>query len=460
MAPRKPSSHARPTLTIDQDGRVLDRNLGPAPRGNLPAVRSAFGFAAALRAAPATRGGSLLLWGLGQAVRQPAFRQALRRAAYALGRMLGRLLRGTPFGRFGDEGPPGWDMTGWTNTYTNACGNPTQAYLNPNSGVRVCSGSGAWDATDYAEMGLLAENTLYWFANYAGIVTETGTTPIVARWRPGSTWRRLKSDFPGMSNSQVAATIVVPGRSKISASVPEPYNRDNWLPTIFPDLLPPGVPSPALAPAPNSVRPPYVPSPYLPSDQQRWSSSRYGVVPRGGIVEPSFQPHETPLEHDTIVIEPMPSSNGAGGRSPPPPRVHLNTPPRYGEKERKAKVPRALAIALNIGGKLTEAADVVDALYDALPRHVKLKFRNTNYLLQSATPQAKLAVLIEHYDKIDLEDALVGLAENQIEDYVLGRVGQLGKQWAKDTGRFTGSIDFGATGRYYQMVARTQARRR
>lgn len=459
--------HGRPSLVIDQDGRTLGR-IGPAPTGNLPALRNAVSFAAAARAAPATRGLSLVAWGLRTAARNPYARAALRRAARALGRWIGQTLRA--FGLYGQEGAPATTYeenllaNGWTEQ-VNSCN--IQNGLNINATPRICNSLGTttlatWAAGEGQMSYSAAFGGQYSARFYNTAVDGTGIFLGTKRWLHGSVWIKngVGANTTANHDAHVAEISPTPEqpdtKRAIYISAITPYDRDNWLPSMFPDLLRPNTSYPVPAPVPVRFPPPRIPLETLPSDQQRWRSRRYASVPQGGIVSPSYAPNETPLEHDTIVIA-SPSDHGAG--MPPPPRVHVNAPPKWNEKERKAKVHRIMAVALNIGGKLTEGADVVDALYDALPNNLKIKFRDTNYNLQSATPQAKLKQLWEHWDKVDIDAALGNLAKNEIEDFIIGKAGQYGKKWAKASGRPTSSLTALGKGNYGRMVARTQARR-
>lgn len=90
-------------------------------------------------------------------------------------------------------------------------------------------------------------------------------------------------------------------------------------------------------------------------------------------------------------------------------------PPGNGTKERKRLVGgAAFFITQKIFHGITEYQDALDGLFDALPKSVQKGFKGRG-------PVSKSLYLFQHLDDVDIGDAIVNLAWNQFEDYVIGR---------------------------------------
>lgn len=107
------------------------------------------------------------------------------------------------------------------------------------------------------------------------------------------------------------------------------------------------------------------------------------------------------------------------------------SPPRKGEKERKVRSMGAQIFRVLDG--ISEGADVIDAIYEALPDKVKKKwkkkFRPTNTLGLDAAGQYgianadwKLQAIWHNMDKLDVIEAIKNVVANEVEDKVLGRL--------------------------------------
>lgn len=89
-------------------------------------------------------------------------------------------------------------------------------------------------------------------------------------------------------------------------------------------------------------------------------------------------------------------------------------PPAAGQKEKKGKVGFGLLqAAQKIFHAVTEYGDLVDALFEALPKNKQCK--------GAKSLQAKTLCLFAHAQDIDIGDAIVNIAWNQFEDYVIGK---------------------------------------
>lgn len=92
-------------------------------------------------------------------------------------------------------------------------------------------------------------------------------------------------------------------------------------------------------------------------------------------------------------------------------------PPGNGTKERKRLVGgAAFFITQKIFHGITEYQDLLDAIFDALPADIQKQFKKMHQ-----GPIMKSAFVWTHLDKVDIGDAIVNIAWNQFEDYVIGR---------------------------------------
>lgn len=87
--------------------------------------------------------------------------------------------------------------------------------------------------------------------------------------------------------------------------------------------------------------------------------------------------------------------------------------PTVGTKEKKGLVGKGLlSVAQTIFHGITEYGDVVDALFDAIPRKQRCKTKSL---------VGKSVCVATHLDSIDIGDAIVNIAWNQFEDWAIGR---------------------------------------
>lgn len=89
-------------------------------------------------------------------------------------------------------------------------------------------------------------------------------------------------------------------------------------------------------------------------------------------------------------------------------------PPGNGTKERKRLVGgKMFFFTQKLFHGITEYQDLLDALFEALPKELRKQFK-------SKGPIMKSAFVWHHLDKVDIGDAIVNIAWNQFEDYVIG----------------------------------------
>jgi len=179
--------------------------------------------------------------------------------------------------------------------------------------------------------------------------------------------------------------------------VPKPVQVPKISPEIFPETYP--FEQPAYAPR-------TMPVPYrnLPSIETPFKESGYETQPQKNHRR-SFERNANP----DIVLESHPSGGIAINTRP---SNHGNTKPPIGARERKIKS-GAYAAASITAGAVTETADFVQALWEALP----WKYRKVGY---SGKPQDKLRDIYNNLGKVDMLKALKNVASNQIEDYAYG----------------------------------------
>ena len=121
-----------------------------------------------------------------------------------------------------------------------------------------------------------------------------------------------------------------------------------------------------------------------------------------------------------------------GSSSPPssPPPFATREPPSPGTRERKV-IPRGRATAIAVWravDRISEAAEVVDAFYDALPADVRKRWKcPANRGLADTAGQygidgadCKARALWHNWDKVDVEQAIRNVVKNQIADKIIG----------------------------------------
>lgn len=184
-----------------------------------------------------------------------------------------------------------------------------------------------------------------------------------------------------------------------------PVPQEFFLPRVDPFFVPPGFAQPSIAPAPRAV------------SRHQWSTAAEGNWSEVGPA-PTRRPREA-QEH-----------------------VYERTPPKT--KERKTKVRRAAVFALKQAYMATEAVDAINALHDGvggMPPALPAQYRSKSDRIQD-----KAAALYRHWDKIDVEQAVLNLAANQFLDLLVGVPQGTANQWATEHGITTGGALTGVRG--------------
>lgn len=144
---------------------------------------------------------------------------------------------------------------------------------------------------------------------------------------------------------------------------------------------------------------------------------------------PRLKPYEV-SDMGAVVLTP----NGVEHLAP---GGHAKLPPNKGDRERKARIGSpTLRVVMGILGALTEAGDLIDAIYKAIPAkgtHRRWKGRDGKWREAAITPQGKLAFIYANWQKVDISDALWNIVENEAEDRAFGYLGnRLKKTYASN----------------------------
>lgn len=237
--------------------------------------------------------------------------------------------------------------------------------------------------------------------------------------------------FPNRAQHQVGYTRPSTGaftkptyRPAANAIALPAVRPSQWPLTVWPELAAPNQ-APAFTP----------PRPWgATTGRSLNSAASYGGLTERYIVAPSKQPSQVPNDW-AVAVETGPVSGRAA------PKTHTLAPPlgappgaQPREKELKIKLSPAFVGFLKFASMSTESIDTINAIYLALPEQYRPKFRNTDYELRSATIPQKMRALIEHADKIDLQQAIENLIFEQAEDYVYGKIGKAGGAVSKQLG--------------------------
>lgn len=207
-----------------------------------------------------------------------------------------------------------------------------------------------------------------------------------------------------------------PNSVPIGVPVPTPHPIPvPWLPGIKPN--PDRVPSersdngPVPKPDPWAPRPEPV-SPFPPEKP-------FPPNPRpdpGGRPKPPVDPYVPSVDIDTGAISNNPLITPRPGR-------HYKRPPGSNEREKKTtENPGAYYRILNgIVGFAGEAGDVVEAVYDALPKsETRWKGRDGKWRDRDYGPIEKAKRIFNNLDKLDVDKAIENIIANEAEDRLIG----------------------------------------
>lgn len=131
------------------------------------------------------------------------------------------------------------------------------------------------------------------------------------------------------------------------------------------------------------------------------------------------------------------------------PSNHRARKPGKRTKERKVVVSATKMLAGRLAGKVTEGLDALDSVYEALPEKLRARERMRRH---GKDPRAavKLRLLYDHWEEVDLRQAVVNLLANELEDWFYGQLGRQAQAglnragWRKPTGIEHGGTTQGA----------------
>ena len=296
-------------------------------------------------------------------------------------------------------GPFNWPSKDWGDaTYGPAFLWKGQCFTDPGPIDGQVAEDVSWSALPqygpFAQITQFKEPVAYWWRNYnipppiyyrgcaAGTAIRTGPAPAI---QPSPYWPIITMHPPPDPNLQ-----------RQIPNVPE-YDPRVYTPGVTPQLPA----DPVFAPTPES--------PYEPDGQWQWDPASFGGSAPATTSPPSTITGEVPF----VPIPPV-------TRAPPVP----------GERQRKiltrtAKVGIALYKALDAA---SEAAEVVDAIWDALPKDVKKRWKECKVnrmgdsFGQYGPDQAdcKLRALYHNWHRVDVEQAVKNMIKNELQDRVIG----------------------------------------
>lgn len=139
---------------------------------------------------------------------------------------------------------------------------------------------------------------------------------------------------------------------------------------------------------------------------------------------PPYRPPGRPDLGGVTAVITVPPTGGPPSKTtfPPSPR----RPPSKGTKEKKSAASTAAFRILRGALGTTEALDLLDAVWGALPIQYRV----------GRSPFEKMHDLVTHWDKLSATDVVLNIVKNQLEDAIIGRVNQLGSGAFKQlTGR-------------------------
>lgn len=138
------------------------------------------------------------------------------------------------------------------------------------------------------------------------------------------------------------------------------------------------------------------------------------VYPKPSITTPT---PGTPVDADVVA-------SPGGGAVYVRPSTHRSATPPRGVRERKATIAGGTRAVTVVYGAVTEAKDVIEAVWQALPRSSRTPGANVTQMTQD---------LWRHYDEIDVSTAVQNLIYNQAIDAVIGKANKVGlKRWQQD----------------------------
>lgn len=285
--------------------------------------------------------------------------------------------------------------------------------------------------------------TGFWDRYEANFVQANGHADAFGNWvAPAGEsiqlWQQAGSPTP--PSPTYVAPVHVPARY---LPLTDPFNPPipGRIRALDPHFVPPL--SPAVDPEPLDWRS----LPMRREDEGRVAPYRWSHGPTFPVSAPPYFPpgsapdaRETVSNGPTIVIRPDGSvETDTRPINQPPPRPRKRSP----KKEKKVAVTYG-KVALGLLGKLTEAADFIRAVHDALPYQCrKSRFWDAErhrhrWTKSQHTPQRMLADIKKCWDHVDWEKALKNAIANEVNDFLIGSIGARQAKANRGVGRAVG----------------------
>ncbi|QXP08648.1 MAG: hypothetical protein [Arizlama microvirus] len=296
-------------------------------------------------------------------------------------------------------------------------------------------------------------------------------------------WTGPPSVAGGASNNPAYAYTRPGVRVPMPYSVPDPY-ADN--PPGMPEPAPVPIPwrrlpylpdpDPAILPGPNVRQTPapqawpdvvweWLPVPGAAPQRTPFPRPRPQVVPRPGdapgVVWPwspiaprpvNTPPYVSPGPAVGVVVTPR------GMRDMNPRQSHARVRAKKNEREKKFRMTGVAAALWNLIGEATEAFDLVDILYNAIPCQVKFDAGMIKPGKLDTVSKAKFVA--DNLDKLDATELLRGKVKNDFEDWWYGLTSPerqyYGLQYRDGINTHGGKSPFGGRGKAEEDALRRE----
>lgn len=321
----------------------------------------------------------------------------------------------------------GYDWTGWTELWS--CPSAGTNGMNKNAGQLPCGYVSTKSLSSW--LAGLDQFKIYNYGSYKNYharmfdLSYPHANPNYWHWSSKGEWR--KTVYTGDPEPELAFLSGAPVRALPAAPVPKEVGQ---MLTLDPMLQDPLGETPQKEPLPYGAIPSIRPNPnYIYQHERGNSPPMYGSV---APVRPFPQLDEVYYAEPPVAVY-------TGKTTPKLPTFHKLRPPARGVKEKKVKVTGAARVALNIASSGTEALDIVTALYNNIPRNLRVKYKNTGAPARVVPAHVKLQYIYKHYDKIDIVGAVHQIILDQFEDYIYGKIGKAGGDTSRALGRAQGA---------------------
>lgn len=282
-------------------------------------------------------------------------------------------------------------------------------------------------------------------------------------------WEDVPEDGPALTAEDVQRENNTSYVAHMAALSPEPV-QGSWVYSLIPALQPVSSPIGDPEPMPLGISR-ALPRVSVFDDNADYPQHMYGPGSDFGLAPNQLPSVDLPLELPGVLATPPQVKTGGlpgvDGRAVPVAGTHVLEPPGRGKRERKHRVSRKVYQAMGVYGEYTEAVDVIDAAWWALPDSVRKRVnrggdtwvrKNGKWISQASTLQ-KVEAIYRNYRQLDMPGFVKNLVMNQIIDYVGGLGGKASKAISQKLGLPWG-LQFGSAAiKYAQERKRMNAER-